>query len=152
MGLLAITLLTITAITFILAYLLFRFIKPGKNHLKNPAYWITSAFLTPVMFALILFIWFKVSSSYPELEFDKLEWADNSETRYQYADDLVDNDKLVGLNKTEVIQLLGEASAENDSMLTYYIGYSPKYFFNSDPDWLEIGFQDEIAINSKIIQ
>jgi outer membrane protein assembly factor BamE (lipoprotein component of BamABCDE complex) len=58
------------------------------------------------------------------------------------TDDLVDNKKLIGKTKEEVIELLGpEEHTVSNSRWTYYIGFKPG-IMAIDPDVLEIEFED----------
>lgn len=65
------------------------------------------------------------------------KWTESRDSRYLYVEDLVDDEKLIGLTSSELKSMLGEADHEDDSTMIFYIGYSPKYFLNMDPDWLE---------------
>jgi len=151
MGIFLISILLVAVLTFLLTLAVFKRIKRGANPFKNSIFWITIVIALPIIYAGILFTWYKISSSYPERSFDKYEWIQNKDKRYEYVEDLVNHNKLNGMTKSEVIDLLGKASNENDSMLTYYIGYSPKIFFNLDPDWLEIEIKNEIVETVRVI-
>lgn len=91
---------------------------------------------TPIFYIGFLFFWFLASSYYETQEFNKEDWAKNINSRYVYVDDLVDGKILIGLTGSELKSILGEADYEDDSKMNFYIGYSPQYFLNMDPDWL----------------
>ena len=52
----------------------------------------------------------------PTMKFKGSLWQENREERYQIVDDLIENHKLKGKNKSEIIDLLGSDSdtAKND--------------------------------------
>lgn len=151
-GIFAFSLLIAVVLTFILIYFLFRLIRPEKKQVKSSLFWLSVLIATPLLYAGFLWIWFLISSSYPERSFDKTAWIENKEKRYEYVDDLVDHSKLIGLMKSEIKEILGKPDNENDSTLTYYIGYSPRYFLNNDPDWLEIQLDNGETINTIILE
>lgn len=136
--------------TFFLVRLIFKKINPTWNSLKNPFLWLTTFFMTPIIYVGLIFTWISFETYYPEKDFDKEKWADNLEKRYEYADDLVDNDKLIGLTKKEIKEMLGEPEYENEKTMTYYIGFSPRHLFGIDPDYLEIDFEDGKAHETRI--
>ena len=152
MGIILISILIVSVLAFLVTLFFFKRFRPSINPYKNPFYWITAIVMIPIIYVGLLSIWFAVSSSYPERSFDKRKWADERNSRYEYVDDLVKNKKLIGLTSLEVKSMLGEPDSENDSTMTFYIGYSPKYFFNSDPDWLELEFNTGQVYNSRILQ
>ena len=62
--------------------------------------------------------------------------------KYEMTDDLVDNGKLIGKTKEEIIELLGQEDVSLDgSRWTYYLGFKPS-LLGIDPDVLEIEFKD----------
>ena len=144
------SLLLASALVFTGLYFLFRKYTSNKNPVNNPYYWITAVVATPVVYIGLILIWFLVSSSFEAKNFDKVRWEENREYRYEYVDDLVDNKKLIGLSVIELKHMLGEADYEDDSTLSFYIGYTPKYFLNMDPDWLEINLTEKKATDVRI--
>lgn len=136
--------------TFFLVKLVFKKINPTWSRLNNPLLWLSTAVVTPVVYVGLFFIWFTFATYYPERRFDKEAWSVNIETRYEYADDLVDNDKLIGLDKREIKEMLGEPEYENENSMTYYIGFSPRHLIGIDPDYLEINFRDGNAYSTQI--
>lgn len=137
--------------TFFLVRLIFKKINPTWNRLRNPFLWLTTFFVTPVIYVGLILIWLSIETYYPERDFDKGKWTENVEKRYEYADDLVDNEKLVGLTKNEIKEILGEPDYENEHSMTYYIGFSKRHLFRIDPDYLEISFKDGRARRTKIV-
>ncbi|MCD4736988.1 MAG: hypothetical protein K8R53_13165 [Bacteroidales bacterium] len=57
---------------------------------------------------------------------------------------------FIGLTRNELIDMLGVADYEDDYTINFYIGYSPKVFFNMDPDWLEIELTNERVSNARV--
>ncbi|MBK6475165.1 MAG: hypothetical protein IPF95_10725 [Flavobacteriales bacterium] len=136
--------------TFFLVRLILEKINPTWSRLRNPFLWLTTFFATPVIYVALIFTWISIETYYPERNFDKVAWTENAEKRFEYADDLVDNHKLIGLTKTEIKELLGEPYNENGNLMTYYLGFSKRQFIGIDPDWLEIRFEHHKAIDTRI--
>ncbi len=63
---------------------------------------------------------------------------------------MIESKKLIGLTSGELKSLLGEADYEDDSIISFYIGYSPKHFLNMDPDWLKTNLIDGKVSNTYI--
>lgn len=137
MGIIFLSFLVTTVLIFIGFYLLFKKFSSKKKPLSSPTYWITAIFSTPIFYVGFIFLYFLISSFYETKEFDKQNWAEDTHTRYVYVDDLIDNEKLIGLTNSELINLLGEPDYEDATIMTFNIGYDPKHFLNMDPDWLE---------------
>jgi hypothetical protein len=130
--------------TYFICRLIFRKIKDkGFRQLTT---WLVTLALTPVVYVGLILIWFAVASYYPERDFEKEKWRTDIEKRYEMTDDLVDNEKLIGKTKEEIIELLGQEENNLDSSLwTYYIGYKPS-IIGIDPDVFEIEFKDDKVI------
>jgi hypothetical protein len=137
--------------TFFLVRLTFKKINPTWNRLRNPFIWLTTFFLTLVIYVGLFLTWICIETYYPERDFDKEAWTENEEKKYENANNLVDNQKLIGLTKTEIKEKLGEPNYENENSMTYYLGFSPRHFFGIDPDWLEIMFDQDKAKEISII-
>jgi hypothetical protein len=150
MGILLILLLFTGIFTFVGLFFVFKRFNPSKSPISNPLYWFASIIGGPILLAGVIWVWFLISSHYEEKEFDSAAWVEQEDTRYEYVDDLVNQQKLIGLEKTEVIEKLGEPDGQSDSTLTYYIGYTPKYFMNMDPDWLEIKLEGKVVTETWI--
>ena len=150
MGIVVLSLFVTTLLVFTGLFLLFRKYRPRKNPLSNLYYWISAIIATPSLYIGFILIWFFVSSSYERKEFDKVDWAENRDSRYEYVEDLVDGEQLIGLTSSELKSMLGEADHEDDSTMTYYIGYCPKHFLNMDPDWLETDLIDGRVCNVNV--
>jgi len=142
--------LVIAIVTFLIGFLILRKRQPTKNHFKNPFLWITTIVSIPLIYISLIFIWITIATHYPQKDFNQERWLNDKEVRFEYADNLVDNDKLIGMTKTEIFKLLGEPDNETETKITYYIGFSPRHFIGIDPDWLEIELKNGEAINVRI--
>lgn len=142
MGIVVLSFLVTSVLVFASVFLLFRKFSPRKKPFSNSYYWITAIVATPCLYIGFLLIWFVGSSSYESKEFDKDNWAEKRDSRYEYVEDLLDGEKLIGLTSSELKSMLGEADHEDDSTMIFYIGYSPEHFLNMDPDWLETALID----------
>ena len=142
--------LVIGVVIFLIGFLILKKIQPQKNHIKNPFLWIVTIIATPLTYVALIFTFIIVITHYPQRDFDKTQWKNNREMRYEYADDLVDNRKLIGLTKAEILELLGKPDEERKDQITYYIGFSPRHFLGIDPDLLEIEFEDGKAKRVRI--
>ncbi len=132
--------LVIAIVIFLIGFLILRKKQPTKNHFRNPILWITTIVSTPLIYIGLIFLLITIATHYPQRDFNQEKWIKDIETRYEYADELVDNDKLIGQTKAEIIELLGKPDYETEKTMTYYIGFSPRNFIGIDPDWLEIEF------------
>ena len=142
MGIVVLSFFVTTVLVFAVLYLLFRKYSSRKNPLSNVYYWLAAIVATPGFYIMFILIWFFVSSSYERKEFDKESWTNNRGSRYVYVEDLIEGEKLLGLTGNELKSMLGEADHEDDSTMTFFIGYSPEHFLNMDPDWLVTDLTD----------
>jgi len=99
MGIIVLSFLVTAILVFSALFLLFRKIRSGKNPARDSRYWLTAIIATPIVYIGLLFTWFFFSSSYETKEFNKENWLEDQDTRYVYVDDLIDNEKLIGLTK-----------------------------------------------------
>lgn len=142
MGIVVLSFLLISVLVFTGLFLLFKKYSSGKSPLSNLYYWLTAFFVTPSLYVVVLLVWFLLSSTYERKPFNQEQWTESRDSRYVYVDDLVDGNKLIGLTSTELKSLLGEADFRGDTTVGFYIGYSPQYLLNMDPDWLEADLID----------
>ncbi len=142
--------LVIAIVIFLIAFLILRKKQPTKNHFKNPILWITTVVSTPLIYIGLIFLWITIATYYPQRDFNQDKWIKDKETRYEYADDLVDNKKLIGQTKAQILELLGEPDYETETTITYYIGFSSRHFIRIDPDWLKVELKNGKAINAWI--
>lgn len=130
-----------TLLTFFLVQWLFRKINPAWDRLSNPFLWLGALVALPISYFIVFILWLAIISYYPKRTFDREQWLKTTEKRYEYTDDLVDNHKLIGLRKEEVIELLGRPFSEHKGSLHYDIGYYPGTMA-LDPWYLQVEFKD----------
>ncbi len=145
MGTLLLSLLLTAALVFVGLYFLYKRQNASVNPTSRASYWLIAIIATPTIYAGAIFLWFLSTSSYEAKVFDQEAWAANQETRYEYVDDLIAGKKLIGLTSSELKSMLGKVDHEDDSTLTFYIGYSPKKFMNMAPDWLVAYLKDGVV-------
>jgi len=83
--------IAIVIVIFLIGFLILRKSQPNKNHFKNPILWITTVVSTPLIYIGLIFLWITIATHYPQRDFNQDKWIKDKETRYEYADDLVDN-------------------------------------------------------------
>jgi len=69
--------------------------------------------------------------------FSKESWQNDADYRYEMINDLRNNYLFIGMEKTEVINLLGEPDSSDTS---YYLGYPGNHI---DPEILRITYMDD---------
>jgi len=114
-------------------------------------FWILS-FVAFISFVLLDALgWFiLLLSYYPHYSFDKADWAKNVQQRYIVADDLVDSKRLIGLTRSQAIELLGKPYREWDSIdhtIRFDIGDRPTIVMDLDPDELVLKLKDDKVVN-----
>src|SRR5436190_5363631 len=57
---------------------------------------LLSLVAAPVVYVGIMLVIIAAMTSYPHRDFEKAAWDADLEKRYEYADDLVDSDRLIG--------------------------------------------------------
>lgn len=85
--------------------------------------------------------------------FDSNKWNEKgvdwwmTDFREEMLDDLITSDTLIGINKSELYKLLGEAEEETNDSNTYLI--KEHYSYDIDPDYIHylvVKFEDEKVI------
>ena len=108
--------------------------------------------LVPILLA-DLYMWFLfliVFPIYPHYSFDKTDWTSDVARRYTMADDLVDSQELIGLTRSQAVELLGKPYREWDDIdhtIRYDIGERPTPGLDLDPDELVLDLKDGKVIN-----
>ena len=137
MGIITLSFFATAVLVFVGMFFLLKKFTTKTKPMSTLSYWITAIIATPVLYICFLFIILYISSSsYQSFEFNQENWIENTDSRYIYVDDLIKNEKLIGLTSSELKNMLGEADHEDDSIISFYIGYSPKHLLNMDPGWL----------------
>ena len=102
---------------------------------------IPTLFMSPIIYAGIIYFWIFSVSYYPSNEFNKQEWETNIEERYKMSADIIKSKILIGKTQKEIIELLGkDFYAYNKNHIAYNLGFVPG-LFNIDPDVLDIHFE-----------
>jgi hypothetical protein len=113
---------------------------------RKIATWLTTIFVTPFIYVLIILAFVFSASYYPTHDFNKQKWVSDSEKRYELSGDIIDSKILIGKTKKEVIEILGEPDGwKEEDYWSYYLGFKPG-LFGIDPDYLDIKFR-----NNKVI-
>lgn len=121
-----------------------RYIRAERT--RKIATWTATIFTTPLLYAGIFLLIFYSLTYYPTHEFDQMKWSSNMEKRYEMSKNLIESQILIGENKSEVKQLLGDnLNNEQSDQWTYYLGMVPG-IANIDPDVLEIEFKNGKAV------
>ncbi|AXT50313.1 hypothetical protein D1818_05515 [Aquimarina sp. BL5] len=104
-----------------------------------------------ICFALIYYTYSIVSFAnsdifngldYVEVKFDKELWTRDKEERYVMSKDIIESKILVGLNKENVIEILGsDYDSYSENTISYCLGFVPS-ISGSDPDLLELTFEN----------
>lgn len=125
---------------FIWRWILKKFIEDNKR--RTITTWIVTIITTPFVYAGMIVFILLAMSYYPTHSFNKAEWLENQEKRYQLSDDIIGSNMLIGKTKAEVKQILGdEGNPDESDHWTYHLGYKPG-FISIDPDVLDIDFKD----------
>jgi hypothetical protein len=103
--------------------------------------WLMTVFSTPLVYTVIILIWFLAGNYYPNHNFEKACWINNKDDRYELCDDIIGSKILIGKTKAAVKNLLGDESNKEDSDDWFYdLGFTPG---SIDPDSMEIKFKSE---------
>lgn len=117
---------------------------------------LSGMYLALIVFVLGLFIGPEIKNSIKYRNFDAQVWnqSEESDARVYMADDLIRDKTLIGLTKTEVIELLGEPFYRDpndgstfpygayESDIHYKLG-NARGFLAIDWEWLMITFGDD---------
>jgi hypothetical protein len=131
---------------FFWRWLLKKFIKPDNK--RKILTWIATIILTPLIYVGIVMLIFFSISYYPSNGFDKQKWDTDKDKRYELSEDIIKSKLLIGKSKSEVKQLLGDDSGNEEKFNVWYfdLGYKPE-LFNIDPSSLKVTF-----VNNKVIK
>lgn len=108
---------------------------------------ISASILSPLLYVATITAFIIMISFYPENEFNQNEWSSNVDVRYEMSNDIIESRLLIGKTKDQVIELLGnDFSTKHESRISYSLGHVPG-LFNIDPDYLEIKFENGVAMS-----
>jgi hypothetical protein len=107
---------------------------------------IPTIMVSPIIYLMVMLIWFFSISYYPEEKFDSIKWKNNIEERYKMANDIIEKNILTGKTKDEIIELLGNDGYESgEGTVSYYLGFVPG-LANIDPDVLILYFENDVVV------
>jgi hypothetical protein len=88
-------------------------------------------YILPILVVVIALIVFLLKGKITHEKFDSILWKtanlnheENMTLRWDMMNDLRKKYKLVGMNKNEIIDLLGDSGGKESSEFRYYLGYS----------------------------
>ncbi len=117
-----------------------RYIKTEKTRII--ATWLTTIVSAPVLYACIILLFLSAIEYYPNRDFNKQDWMDNPDRRFELSKDIIKSKMLLGKNYKEVMQILGEVGNDTSSQIMYYyLGYEPT-LMNTHPSTLFVEFGD----------
>jgi hypothetical protein len=133
--------------TYFICKWIIKRLKIGNDNNRKFIAVIPTIILSPIIYFGLVMIWIFSVSYYPTSNFDQNEWKSNIEERYKMSEDIIESEMLIGKNRDEVINILGNNySTNNENRLSYELGFVPG-LFNIDPDYLDIKFENEIVIS-----
>jgi len=102
-----------------------------------------------ISFILLILVFVSCNNT----SFDSEQWKNWKESesapslRWDMISDLEERHALKGMNKSQIIELLGKPESKNSKEFIYYLGYARK---GIDTGSLTIFFQNESVISYKI--
>jgi hypothetical protein len=128
-------------------FFFWRWIFKKLNHKggRRVMIWLLTAFTSLIFYLILVGLIIYISDYYPNRDFDKHLWQTSKTTRYEYSYNLIESKKLLGDNRNEVLQLLGnDADKSQADELRYNIGHKPGSV-GPAPSYLIIDFRDDKA-------
>jgi NADH:ubiquinone oxidoreductase subunit 5 (subunit L)/multisubunit Na+/H+ antiporter MnhA subunit len=98
---------------FFLKWLFKKFIKPSNT--QKPVTWLTTLLLVPVIYEVIVSVFFIILFHEPNIDFDKSKWTVDRENRFKMAKNIIDSEILIGKDTNQIKQLLGNPYLRNAS-------------------------------------
>lgn len=133
--------------TYFICKWIIKRLKIGNDDNRKFIAIIPTIILSPIIYFGLVMIWIFLLSYYPTNDFNQDEWSSNMEERYKMSEDIIESKMLIGKNRDEVINILGNNySTNNKNRLSYELGFVPG-LFNIDPDYLDIKFENGIVIS-----
>lgn len=106
-------------------------------------------------FVQIFLIVITIISCSSKNEFNAKKWQQKdtdwstTDVREKIVDDLIQSDTLIGLNKNEVIELLGQPEKNENLEMQYLV--REKYGYNIDPEYISM-LNIQFGENQKVIK
>jgi len=143
----SITIIILAIPTYFICKWIIKRLKIGNDTNRKFIALIPAIILSPIIYFGLVMIWIFSVSYYPTSDFDQNEWKSNIEERYKMSEDILESEMLIGKNRDEVINILGNNySTNNENRLSYELGFVLG-LFNIDPDYLYIKFENEIVVS-----
>lgn len=111
--------------------------------------WIATIVSIPIVCIAVAILFVKASEYYPDRRFTKEAWMGNADKRYELTKKLISSKMLIGKTREEVVQILGQNTADSDTSTMYYsIGFIPLFMdtHNLSPALLYVKFQNNRVI------
>lgn len=135
---------------FVLRWLLKRFIENTKT--RNLVSLIATLFIAPVLYIILILLFFSLSFYEPQYDFDRERWFADKQARYEMRDDIIESEILKGKSKSEIIELIGKPDfPDSTDVWKYDLGTSGAGFgwqFN----YLELTFKKGKVSDAKKIE
>ncbi len=101
--------------------------------------WLVTIISTPLVYITIILLGFLVYSHYPNRDFNRDDWINNKDERYELSNNIINSKLLIGKTKPDVEKLLGDEGNKQESNDWFYdLGFTPG---SIDPDSMEIKFE-----------
>ena len=129
-------------------WILKKWIKVEKT--RKITTWVATLIATPMVYVGIVTLIMYLLFYYPKREFEREKWLTTAkEKRYEFSENIVNSNMLVGKTKKEIQYLLGdEDNGSKSDVWRYYLGFVPGALI--DPIVLHIEFKDGKVI--KVVQ
>lgn len=130
------------------SYYFWRWVVRKLRNGKDSKLWafLATAIVTPMLYAIGVYVWIMVVSYYPSHDFDAAKWAVDKEKRYEYTNDIINSRLLIGKTKEEVVSLLGNETHDTSNNIWYYYVGSVPAVGSTEPDYLVIEFENDKAV------
>jgi len=139
-------------ITFLILAIAFYFIIKGllkkysrSNNTQKKDALLVTAFSSPIIFLLAVALYLGYIFYEPQYDFNSERWLGDKSKRYEMGNDIIDNEILHKMNKSEVINLLGEPDLDTQNVLHYDMGTSGAGF-----GWLYNGIKIKLKNDTVI--
>ncbi|MCX6833683.1 MAG: hypothetical protein NTW07_00875, partial [candidate division Zixibacteria bacterium] len=142
-------------IVFAVVFGIYKKITGQAYPLKKPTFWVAWLIATPISYVAAVFIAIAVVTHTPSQRFSTEFWSANKQRRTEVIDDLVDSRRLVGLTRTEVVELLGEPIADcqyfaaSKSDMVYNLGLE-RGLYRIDDEWLLVWLKDSVVVRYEV--
>ena len=108
---------------FFWRWLLKKYIKVDKT--RKIATWSATFIGTPIIYVGLIMLFLLGMTYTPSKDFDKSQWLTDREGRFQMAGDIIERKLLIGIDTTQVKQILGDPTWGGDTtkIWSYDMGF-----------------------------